>query len=224
MKNLIAVVGMHRSGTSCITGMLEDQGIYLGGVNTGIKDNLKGNRENSAIVDLHEQILKLNKSSWKNPPKTPPVFHDIHKQRRDEILQSYAGQETCAFKDPRTILLTEFWQDIDLKYIGAVRNPVAVSSSLEKRRDKIKILRGIELWKIYNSRLLDLKQKQPFPIINFDDRENLFNEVKKALAYYGLPATREFEFFDPTLLQNNISDWKSQADEESLRLWNALTQ
>ena len=42
----IAILGMHRSGTSCLAGSLQEAGIYLGDVVTSAAHNQKGNREN----------------------------------------------------------------------------------------------------------------------------------------------------------------------------------
>ena len=58
---------MHRSGTSCLTGSLEAAGLYLGNIQTWNPFNLKGNRENQEIVDLHDLILADNGGSWDSP-------------------------------------------------------------------------------------------------------------------------------------------------------------
>jgi len=42
----ILILGMHRSGTSCLAGCLEEAGLYLGDVNLKAGFNKKGNREN----------------------------------------------------------------------------------------------------------------------------------------------------------------------------------
>ena len=57
-ENLIlAVLGMHRSGTSALIGSLQAAGLHLGKHNTWNAHNLKGNRENNDIVQLHEELL-----------------------------------------------------------------------------------------------------------------------------------------------------------------------
>ena len=47
----VAIVGMHRSGTSCLAGCLEDLGLTLGKVNRAAPHNLKGNNENPRFWD-----------------------------------------------------------------------------------------------------------------------------------------------------------------------------
>ena len=44
----IAILGMHRSGTSALTGSLEQAGLYIGDTNHHADDNIRGNRDNDA--------------------------------------------------------------------------------------------------------------------------------------------------------------------------------
>ena len=43
----ILMLGMHRSGTSCLTGIMQALGVHLGEVFTESTWNKKGNRENA---------------------------------------------------------------------------------------------------------------------------------------------------------------------------------
>ena len=45
----VIVLGMHRSGTSLLTGSLEAAGLHLGEVNNAARYNPKGNKENESI-------------------------------------------------------------------------------------------------------------------------------------------------------------------------------
>ena len=65
---VICILGMHRSGTSCLTGSLQEAGLSLGDCHTWNPHNLRGNRENQAFVDLHDDILKANHGAWDAPP------------------------------------------------------------------------------------------------------------------------------------------------------------
>ena len=56
-KPCILILGMHRSGTSCLAGSLQQQGVYLGEVHEWNPHNLKGNRENPHIMALNEGLL-----------------------------------------------------------------------------------------------------------------------------------------------------------------------
>ena len=59
---------MHRSGTSCLAGSLQESDVYFGDVSLENKYNKKGNRENIKIMNLNEKILSHNNGSWDEPP------------------------------------------------------------------------------------------------------------------------------------------------------------
>jgi len=67
----IIVLGMHRSGTSLVTGSLEATGMHLGEVNTAAPHNAKGNRENEELRDFHEFMITSRRFDWKTPPERP---------------------------------------------------------------------------------------------------------------------------------------------------------
>ena len=69
-KRVLAILGMHRSGTSCLAGSLQKAGLFLGKHHTWNEHNKRGNRENQDIVDLHEELLRANEGKWHQPPKT----------------------------------------------------------------------------------------------------------------------------------------------------------
>ena len=69
----ILILGMHRSGTSCLAGSLQEAGLYLGEVNTTAPHNAKGNRESRTIVALHDGLLQANGGAWDAPPGTSGV-------------------------------------------------------------------------------------------------------------------------------------------------------
>ena len=131
-RQIFAVLGMHRSGTSAVVGMLERQGIGLGQVWREIADQPRGSLEDPKIFALHEKLLAQNNGSWWNPPTSPIHFTRRQLRRRDKILSKYPGR-LIAVKDPRLLVLRAFWGDIDLMRIGVIRNPVAVRRSLQAR-------------------------------------------------------------------------------------------
>src|SRR5439155_26061425 len=99
VTRVVAILGMHRSGTSWLTGSLEEAGLYLGDVRTESKHNPKGNRESEVLQNLHESVLEDNGGSWRKP-KWPNVWSD---ERRAE-LKRYIAQvdhKLWGFKDPR---------------------------------------------------------------------------------------------------------------------------
>ena len=68
-SRVLAVLGMHRSGTSWLAGSLEEMGVALGEVSTADPHNRKGNRESPELMALHDGVLRGNDGSWKRPPR-----------------------------------------------------------------------------------------------------------------------------------------------------------
>ncbi len=66
-KRILCILGMHRSGTSCLTGSLQQGGLFLGKHHEWNEYNRKGNRENQDVVNLNESIFKANGLNWKEP-------------------------------------------------------------------------------------------------------------------------------------------------------------
>src|SRR5262245_453705 len=66
----IVVLGMHRSGTSCITRMVNLCGAGLGGTTAGANAwNQAGHWESDEGLELNELILRYSGGSWDAPPR-----------------------------------------------------------------------------------------------------------------------------------------------------------
>jgi hypothetical protein len=219
---ILAVVGMHRSGTSVVTGMLEEQGVFLGEVNVRNRFNPKGNRENQQIVNLHNEILRSNRASWRRPPSAAPRFTAEQRRRRDVLLNQY-DRWPCAFKDPRLLVLLNFWRDVDTRFIGVIRNPLSVARSLQSRNARIPAAECLSLWKKYNQCLLELHLGRPFPLVNFDARPSLADQVRSALDFYHIESGEEFRFYEERIVQNDEADGDVGVSRpEILELWETL--
>jgi len=130
----VIVLGMHRSGTSCLTGCLQEAGLYLGEVNNKAGFNLKGNKENEVIRSLHDEILARAKASWDNPPIEDPFWTAEELAQLAEAISGYENIETWGLKDPRTLFMMQGWTQLcDPVFVGTYRHPQEVASSLVKR-------------------------------------------------------------------------------------------
>ena len=157
----VLVVGMHRSGTSAVTGALGAVGFDLVHLDDRM-DWPESNPEHweSLSLGLHnEDLLTRMDGAWDAPP-------DIYTgwERSPEILSApdptallsaaYPGAGPNVFKDPRLCLLLPYWRDVLPAPIAAVlvwRSPMAVARSL-KKRDSLPLADGIALWERYNRR------------------------------------------------------------------------
>jgi len=162
------ILGMHRSGTSCLAGSLEQAGVFLGGVNKTAPHNAKGNQENLAIMDLHNAILQASGGDWDAPPEVVE-WHAEHRLRRDEIIATYPSDEIWGFKDPRTLLTLEGWLEAmpSARIIGTFRHPNAVAQSLHAR-NRFTREKSVALWTNYNTRLLRYQRQLGFDLACFD--------------------------------------------------------
>jgi hypothetical protein len=175
-QRVVAVLGMHRSGTSCLTGTLQEAGLFLGDCHTWNKHNEKGNRENQKFVDLHDAILEANSAAWDMPP-SKVIWSDEHIAVARKLLADHAGESNFGFKDPRVLLVLDGWKEIfpSIEFVGIYRHPNAVAKSLEKRSSK-STDESMKLWYAYNRILYREYRNKPFPVLNFDDDESVLDE------------------------------------------------
>lgn len=197
----LMVVGMHRSGTSFLTGSLQQAGLELGKHSAWNPHNLKGNRENEDIVAFHDTVLHDRGYAWDNPPEQEIVWTADERQRARALIDSYKGVARWGFKDPRALLLVEGWRALlpMLGFVGIFRHPTAVAQSLAARGGMPEA-QAFALWRAYNVRLLRLYQQQPFPLLCFDEDESvLHRKLDEVLRELGLAPLTEERFFSAEL-------------------------
>ncbi|MCY4342332.1 MAG: sulfotransferase family protein [Gammaproteobacteria bacterium] len=222
---VVAILGMHRSGTSCLAGSLEAWGLPLGEVKTSSKYNKLGNRENPDIFRLHEAVLADNGGSWQNPlPVTE--WRTERLDALEAIIKNYpAGY--WGFKDPRTLFLLDGWYSIiprsRFQYVATFRHPMAVARSLNFRNG-ISIDQGLVLWRCYNQRLLSLMEDREIHLINFDITSLMYSERIAAICQYlGLDLEEpEVVFRDSTLISNHQTDNEAKLGSRVVQIYEKL--
>jgi len=216
---------MHRSGTSCLTGLLEDVGVYLGEVSKKNPYNLKGNHENSRIMHLHDEVLASNSGSWDNPPQGNVTWSETQKTSLQTILNQYMHHPLWAFKDPRSLFTLAAWQDAvpDLRYLGTFRHPSAVAQSLY-RRSKLPADKAYTLWLRYNQRLLELHKTLRFDILCFDlERAAYIQAVGNAFRRLGLDVSdTSLAFFEEHLRNSTIEPIFAEPPREVMATYERL--
>lgn len=198
-RRAVAILGMHRSGTSALAGSLEEAGLALGEVSKQNPYNLKGNRENPRIMALHEDLLADNGGRWDAPPERVR-WSAGRRAERDEIIATYADYPVWGFKDPRTLLTLDGWREAlpGLRCVATFRHPAAVARSLENRDAmSLPFERGLELWTIYAERLLRAQAELGFDLVSFDlPRDRYLRRLERAARKLGLtPPAAGFRFF-----------------------------
>jgi hypothetical protein len=197
----LIVLGMHRSGTSFLTGSLQLAGLDLGKHSTADKYNPKGNRENADIVAFHSDVLAARGAAWNAPPDAPVVFDAAEQARARALLAAYDRTGPWGFKDPRSLLMLPAWAGLcpDARFVGIFRNPVAVARSLVARF-RMPEEQALALWRQYNAALIALHDRAPFPLFCFDaDAETLHASMNAAFPALGLQPLSDEVFFSPDL-------------------------
>ena len=175
-------LGMHRSGTSAMTGVLSCLGVVLGKrlyeAQTGV--NERGFWEHADIADTHDSILRVIGSCWDDIlPLRDDWFCDPKLARFKIKLASYvardlSGSGLWGLKDPRVCRLLPLWleiletQDTEPAFVFIVRPPIQVSRSLQKR-DGMSHRKAILLWLRHNLEAELWSRHHARVFITFDD-------------------------------------------------------
>lgn len=215
---VLMVVGMHRSGTSFLTGSLQEAGLELGKHSTWNPHNLKGNRENGDIVAFHDALLAARGHAWDNPPVVAPSWTDAEFAAARELIRGYDGVKRWGFKDPRALLAVEGWQALlpQLRFVGIFRHPSAVADSLQARGGMPRE-QALGLWKAYNSRLLELHGRVKFPVLCFDqDEESLHRQLDDVMRGFGLQPPVTERFFSSELKHHRHGDEKLSPELDAM--------
>lgn len=221
----ILILGMHRSGTSCLTGCLQEAGLFLGNVNTQAGFNTKGNRENLDIMTLHDQILQRVGAAWDRPPNDDPKWTDAESRQLRLILDGYPSDRAWGTKDPRSLFMIGGWQSLSTpKFIGTFRHPVEVAASLVHRakiwKQAMSQETAFDLWSKYNQRMLRLHRETPFDILRFDIEPNLYQKkLEIAGKRIGLDVPDELSFREPGL-HNHRAD--IDVPSSLMEIWEVL--
>jgi len=145
-RQALLVIGMHRSGTSALTRVINLHGVTLGSeLPGGAFDNEAGFWENQRVVNLHERLLADLDSSWDDPRELREGWLDAApiEAYLDQLMELIAAEfddaKIWAVKDPRMCRLLPMWlkalprMGIEPKLIFALRDPSEVVGSLMHR-------------------------------------------------------------------------------------------
>ncbi|MEI9417594.1 sulfotransferase family protein [Mesorhizobium sp. Cs1321R2N1] len=157
-RKAILILGMHRSGTSALGGVINALGA------TGPKNLLPANSHNptgyweSARLNLaNDDLLASANSSWHDWRALDPQWMqsraaERHRHKIRAVLGNEFGDEPLFFvKDPRICRFASFISsilaemEVDTVAFLPIRNPLEVALSL-KRRDGLPMAKSLLLW------------------------------------------------------------------------------
>ncbi len=140
----VVVLGMHRSGTSAVTGVIDALGLPACRAEDRFpprKWNARGNFESRSLTLFDEQLLNFLGGTWWAPPMPPKGWADRLALEGWRITAEYlfgVAHPTRAWvwKDPRACVLMPFWDSVlrsgPLRIV-VLRNPLESAASLNAR-------------------------------------------------------------------------------------------
>jgi hypothetical protein len=160
-RKCLIVLGMHRSGTSSLTGALHFTGFDIGkSIMPPADENPKGFFENTRIVDLNDKILEELFNFWSDTLFIPDGWwksdlFEEHKRILIDILRGeFSGEKPVLLKDPRLCIVLPLYLDvfrqegIEPVFLICVRNPLDIANSL-KKRNNMPLEKSTLLWMDY---------------------------------------------------------------------------
>jgi glycosyltransferase involved in cell wall biosynthesis len=154
----ILVLGMHRSGTSAVTRLINMMGAYFGPEGIAVKSsesNPKGFWERRDVVALNDEALQLSSATWNRVLQFDPGLLSranngaLH-ERVSRLVLGMDANRPWVLKDPRLCLTLPLWRRaLEAPVVVLVhRCPVEIAKSL-RSRDGIPINVGVALWEHY---------------------------------------------------------------------------
>ncbi|WP_028313941.1 sulfotransferase family protein [Desulfatibacillum aliphaticivorans] len=178
----VAILGMHRCGTSMAARIVNLLGAYLGrkeDLMGPAYDNEAGFWERWDLMEFHDKALQSMGRTWDDPSPMPDwgalsQARSLERELIAKIEDVFTGQPLWAFKDPRACLLLPLWKNalsalnIDWQIVAAVRNPVDSIGSLA-RRNEYSWEKCCALWELHYRQVLDHIRETPHVIVLFEE-------------------------------------------------------
>jgi GT2 family glycosyltransferase/glycosyltransferase involved in cell wall biosynthesis/predicted nucleic acid-binding Zn-ribbon protein len=173
----IFVLGMHRSGTSVVTRLINLMGAYFGPeeLSTGANpENPKGFWERRDVRDENDELLwSADADWWKVADFTVDKIPAKARKRFDtnvpQIVHEFDTHRPWVVKEPRFCLLFPMWLRLVETPICVLvhRSPVQVAHSLE-HRNEFPLSVGVALWERYTLDALRASSDLPRILVSYE--------------------------------------------------------
>lgn len=177
----LVVLGMHRSGTSALAGLLRHLGVDFGDrLMPASPDNPRGYWEHRDLVDVNDRLLAELGCRWDMVRPMPRGWLDAAAASRasrlvEAILQrDFAGASLWGVKDPRLCRLLPLWTEVldrlgvAARFIVALRHPDDVAASLAAR-DRLSAAQARLLWLRHVLEAEATTRGRPRVIVHYED-------------------------------------------------------
>lgn len=225
------VLGMHRSGTSALTRVLQLMGCHLGGdeeLTPGDASNPKGYFERRDAWALDEWLLERLGGSWHDLTRldgeaVPAELQAEFAARLRPILERLEPHRPWALKDPRMCVLLPSWRACLSAAVGVLlhRDPLEVARSL-RTRDAFPLAAGLGLWERHTRDALRFTAGLPRVLVSYAElladplgaARRLLRDLRAQGAGTGLSLPGEQalrEFLDPALQRQRAEAGEARA-------------
>ena len=218
-RQLVVILGMHRSGTSLITKSIELLGYTLGDnlMPSGV-DNPKGFWEDLDIVRFNDKLLASNQTSWDSllDSGSKAYSRELQQEALTLLESKFSNTDRFIIKDPRMSLLLDFWSrcfveaDISVHYLAVYRQPLDVAASLHARNG-METEHGLLLTYAYNRALMTFLGDRVFIVGYRRFLENPLGELSRIAGRFGEVLDNEAagsfikDFVDPGLSHHGFT-------------------
>ncbi len=212
----VVILGMHRSGTSALAGVLQKLGVEFGSDLIGASpSNPKGHFEMTAAVRLNDHLLRrVFGARWKTPFALPEDWRtrvDLPALTAEYGLR-FPAHPLFGLKDPRLCRLMPVWRELlqretprTPRFVLMVRRPQEVAASLA-HRDDLPREAALDLWREHVQAAERTTRDAPRMVLTYEQLLNESAETSARLAgFLDVPppdsAARAaiHEFLDPHL-------------------------
>ncbi len=169
----IVVLGMHRSGTSSVAGLLARMGAGVGPEDDLLRgaDNPKGHYESGRLHMACVRRLAATGGDWKTPgTDVPAAAIDSFRREVGALIDEFDAQRPWLIKEPRLCLLARELLPLLTRpvFVHVVRDPHEVIASLV-RRDGLDPRHALALWEQYSRAAFEASRGWPRILVDYAD-------------------------------------------------------
>ena len=219
------VLGMHRSGTSAMTGVLNICGAWVGNeaeLTQASVENPNGFWERRDIREICDKLLQSAGADWWkiagfDPKAIPRTILTEQRRKFQKIILTLDEHETWVIKEPRLCLLLPVLRQYvrNPVCIYMYRNPLEVARSLQVRNG-FSISSGLALWQVYNFHALKASEGLPRIFVSFEalmihpieTLKVIAEKLEELVGSHTVKPERKLieQFIDPNLYRQRVTE------------------
>lgn len=219
----ILILGMHRSGTSALTRLVNMMGAYFAPEDAALPVNTanpKGFWERKDVMRINNELLAFQGCTWgdvagwddeKASYAPAPTMQNLSR-----IVRELDAHKPWVLKDPRLCITLPCWLPLLVSPVAVVvsRSPLEIARSLEMR-DNMAPARALALWERYAVGVLHHLARMPSVFVHHEELmhspletvEKLHRELSAHVEGLRLPDEQEvLAFIDPALHRAKVAE------------------